>query len=466
MIADAPNTKPFDPKQAIEDANEKIDAAQSAFQTEGGKQYWLNQGNALKKEFSEYAIGMASHQAFNAVGNNLKQTQGNLAASLDQDPSDSALNSALNSWGNSVKALVSASPTLGGELAGRASELGDQGKRELVDHAMQKRAENDPAGFLKSWNSGAMDQWKQYLTPETQTQLPKFADSQAKTQMVLRDKQNEEAVNAALTKNFNDNLKMVGGQLIPTKDFLPGILDAAKLPGAKPSEINAAIGAHRAIVEDQASGRLTISDGATYKDLSTRAFLPQGDETRTTAEEINQARVNHSLNNEDYKVLMDAINSKDTAKAQSMTQFNDYIKTYEKYVTKSNMFQNDPAGDARAYELRKFAQQRFDAGIATGKSPDELLAPPGSKGSILSPQDIQRFQVTTKQGIQDLTDKATGVITPLAPVMPEQAYKPGKESIADYARRLQAGGKTAPAQPPGPSPADLSKLKKAMTNGQ
>lgn len=415
---------------------------------------------------------MASHQAFNAIGNNLKQTQGNLAASLDQDPSDSALNSALNSWGTSVKALVSASPTLGGELAGRASELGDQGKRELVDHAMQKRAENDPAGFLKSWNSGAMDQWKQYLTPETQTQLPKFADAQMKTQLVLQDKKNEDAVDTALTNNFNKNMQIVGGKLIPSPGFLPGVLDVARMTGpdgkpiAKEAKINAAIAANRTIVEDQASGRLTISDGATYSDLSTRAFRPQGDETRTTAEEINQARVNHSLNNEDYKVLMDAINSKDTNKAKDMAQFNDYIKTYEKYVTKSNMFNNDPAGDARAYELRKFAQQRFDAGIATGKSPDELLAPPGSKGSILSPQDIQHFQVTTKQGIQDLTDKATGVITPLAPVMPEQAYKPGKESIADYARRLQAGGKTAPAQPPGPSPADLSKLKKAMTNGQ
>jgi hypothetical protein len=341
------------------------------------------------------------------------------------------------------------------------------------------QAEKDP-DFQTKLDKGAYDEWKRWLSPEEQNDLPKRAATAAKArietqnqQIELQRKQAKDQVDKLSTEALTQfvTYDQNTGRLTVDPRFNRRVLDIGKImapgpdgtpaPIANPSELRTMFELGRAIRQDATRDDIS-TDPQTYDDFRARAFLSPDDPTRLTDEEIARARIDRKLSDKDYARLAQAVNvvARDPRQVAQQRQFDQFFAAYKGFVTKSTAMNPQPEGDARAFQMRQYLEDQYAAGLAMGKSPAALLAYNGPEG-ILNDGVIKRFQPTLSQAAESMS--TTGGMLP-APNPNVRSPNYGSvpawsgESMGELFRSLPINA--------APSPGDLAKLKKAMEGGQ
>lgn len=301
--------------------------------------------------------------------------------------------------------------------------------------AFQGMAEKDPAAALAALQAGTFDKYTEGRGESWQREAEAVQRSQthqAAADEVARVKANKAAANQAATQITASTIDAQGNVHLP-QDYYKNIQQLAQMPDVDPSLPRSMMAAGRAITSAEQKGQAATSDPETYAGFQLRmAGQPEAPDA-LSQQEIFQARAEGRLSDKDMGFFLrwqKTLESDPRARAQHQA-FTTFLKGYKAFITKSNMIAPDAIGDQRFYQFSVDKWSQYQAAIASGKSPDDLLDP---KSRDFIGRDIQRYQTTLQQGTAAITQQATGGVAPLPPV-PAAAARQPNESIAAYLKR-------------------------------
>lgn len=441
----AKNADPNDPDTAkkwrenvLEPALEKFN---QGFTTRQSQQWSMQMVDHMRQHFFEKTAADQSTLAGEAAVSNINSLQTHLSNMVAQDPT--AVDTAHGTAALGVNAIVNATPNLTADTAAKIrTELLDKMHENIAQSAVVGAADRNPAAARSLLDSPSITD---HLDETKRKTLNTYIDSQERASMSAQRqqeadmrRQQKEDVQDFQNKIVAQTIDPQGGtRLYP--DYFKDVAKLAFMPQA--GDLPRAMLAYgHKVQEENAKGIPAATDPHVYSDYKQRAALPVNDPHALTLGEVYQARANGMLSDHDFSMFRGWVNEagKNPTRAANQKILDQFERGMKGYFTKSNMMTGDPQGDQRYMEFQQEAQQRFEAGIASGLKPYDLVSP--SSANYIFKDGISKFQVTQSQSINAIQQRATGTLQPLPGVnaKPAVQWKPGM-SMDDLDKAL--GGK-------------------------
>lgn len=419
---------------------------QDSFETDKGKEYARRVTDSIRQHYFERGTADTATAKGAAVRQNATAMKNNLSAATLNDPTSLNMNLALVD--TSMDALIEGNARwLSPAQMAALNEERRVIKAEITKAAGIGMADINPDAAAEDYRR--KPQFAEYLGGEEISALERYARVQqnnrrqdAEAAEVARKKAEKEAVNKELVKLEIDSLTEDGRLQVPS-GYAERLTKIAMMPGADVGDIRAMKNGMDSIVKDEISGTTRASDPTMYEHLRTK--LNNGTLTKP---EVYQARADGLLSNTDtsmFSQAAEALSVEDPAGRQNEKLFNEFLEGNKKYITNSNPMQdtNDPNGDRRFMEFSQDTRVRYRAGLAAGKTPEQLLMP---RSPDYIARDIGRYQTKFDDSLKLRTDAiGAGRMDPVAPVPEPGVGKPvvvedrtrrAGESMEDFKKRI------------------------------
>lgn len=302
-----PNNTTIAPK-FMSSLNDKLEAFQNSFNTEGGQQWAQEHVNALRQHFAEKTQGDMSIMAGQAVVVNAQRTINMLSNTVHDDPS--SIDFALAALKSTTEGKLSTSPNLTGPEAARArDEIGQKGAESIVKSAaigyISKTGQVPPWASDPKYSPYINGQELQMFARQARTQ--QRVDAATEKQTILLQKQlDEQQSHAAFGKNFSDNVTFdpATNRAIIKPEFFRNTLDIVrKYPEAAQTGKT-----YLDWGEAQQKEQKAATDPATISDLNGRMFSGNNQTTRI---DILKAEAAGKLSREDGTILGELVATRD-----------------------------------------------------------------------------------------------------------------------------------------------------------
>jgi hypothetical protein len=443
------NSDPNDPHIAEKWRDEVLEPTlekfNQGFTTKQSQMWALDHANSMRQHFVEKTMADQSTLAGDAMVANI-QTVGNRGSSMVMnDPT--ALPAVLGLADNSIHAMTTGNPNITADQASRANtELSLNVKKQIVASAVIGAAQRNPDQATALLNS---DSAANYLSGEEKKSLSGYINEQGrlsleaqKSQAEMQRRSDIEDVNGVLAKVEASTIDPNTGDIKVGPDYFTNLGKVLAMPGARDTDTARTIQSminwgHEQIKQGREPAS---SDPHVYADFKTRAQLQQGDPRALTLGDVYQAAAEGKLNQHDFTMYKGWVNEagKNPQRQAQQKILDQFEKGMRGYITSSTMMATNPQQDQRYMEFQQDAQQRFEAGVADGKKPLDLVSP--SSSDYIFKDGVQKYQLDMNQSVQSMTERASGTATPLPGVnaKPAVRWKPGM-SLDDLDKQL--GGK-------------------------
>lgn len=441
------NADPNDPHiaetwrdEVLEPTLEKFN---QGFTTKQSQMWALDHANSMRQHFVEKTMADQSTMAGDAMVANLQQVGNRGSSMVMSDPS--ALPAVLGLVDNSIHALTTGNPNITADQASKAStEVSQNIKKQIMASAVIGAAQRNPDEATNMLNS---DTASNYLSGEEKKTLSGYISEQGrlsieaqKSQAEMQRKNDIEDVNGVLAKVEANTIDPNTGDIKVGPDYFTNLGKVLAMPGARDTDTARTIQSminwgHEQIKQGREP---SVSDPHVYDDFKARAQLPANDPRALTLGDVYQASADGKLNSHDFTMYKGWVNEagKNPQRQAQQKILDQFEHGMRGYITSSNMMATNPQQDQRYMEFQQDAQQRFEAGIADGKKPLDLVSP-SSNDYIFKGNGIKKYQLNMDQSVQSTMDRASGTANPLPGVntKPSVRWHPGM-SLNDLDKQL------------------------------
>lgn len=424
-----------------------LDAWQTGFSTEHGRQWAMEQSAQMQQHFFEKTAADQSVKAGQAAKRNLIDFNTSTTNTLLQDPA--SLNTALGTTDMAIDSIIKADPDMTPEQAAALrGPIRDQFRLDQAKAAVIGTARADPDKAMADLQSTKYDA---VLNAEQKNSLFGFAES-IKREARADARAATAAQNEAQKQDFNGKVSAVEAQLQNPDGSMsvkPGMHQALMMlsqhPGAafEPGRISSLEDAMARAVKDKIDGTYAQTNNTTWQTLASKIGQPIGSPGALTHAEVDQAYAAGNLSTHDHAFLKSAVEGmhSDPQTTAALTRLNQSLERVKTSVTQSNLYAGklDRAGDLQYDKLHYDTFQRFMQLQQQGKSASEaadILTDPRNPNGIQ--HNLAGYAMSNKQGLQALHQTVTTGGAPAAPNTPNafagNGRKPGESAEAYLAR--------------------------------
>lgn len=402
-----------------------------SFGTEPGRKWAEAQAEQLETHFRDKIMADRANASGVAQVTNLHDSVVSLSNGVREDPE--TLPVAMGSLDAHIEAIALAhGGTLGEEWLGKLrGETRTELRTMLAQSAVEGTARKDPDKAMADLAAG---KYNAYLDGTHQDALfgkaleQKHANDQdAYHQHVMNREQEKDAANAEMTALYAQGIgKGPNGSWAPPPGYQSSLLDIIRRhpTGVNMSEAHAAQNMVSTYVEDQASGKLVVSDPGTYGDFTNRMTIPPGQPGALTKAEIYQAAADHKLSMHDASVLTDTID-----KVQSDPNEKALQQTMKAFFDGQKGFVQGTMAVPSATAQRRFYEFKVAIGNAVAFEKEHGKTAPEIQRDLFDPQSKNYVGRANAPWMQyyhtGLHPERGGVILSLIPGHPDNVASPG-----------------------------------------
>lgn len=423
----AKNADPNDPTLAPKFLQETLEPALEkfgqGFLTEGGQKWMQTRIDSFRNHMTTKVQADQATMAGHALAVNLDQTKNALSSTVRNDPS--SVMESIKTWDETVKALVSSSPSLNAVQASKVqTELLQHGKSEIVKSSLIGLAAQNPEAAMKAIESG---QFAEFISGAEAKAIVANAKQQIRSERIDQtyQRQQEEverkrvsdvAENEYLKALRSEDPQEVAGVSAktivnddrltnPTKEKLLGYLDRWTKPEAP------------ARVSQQTSMQ-----------LFSRIHADADDHNRLKdTGPIDKAFIDGKLTRTDHNWLRNEFVAARNPEGQAIgiVQKN-FLATIKPLIDKSNLLQGtiDAPGSEQYYRFQHYVAQQVANYRREGKDPFSLFDP-SKPDYIAKPGALAPFQKPLSESVRDrarVTPQAAPAVPPRMPGETEDQY--------------------------------------------
>lgn len=383
----------------------------SSFRTTEGRAQAQSQADQLRIHMLQKQQGdmasIAGHQAITDTESNLNS----LATLSREDPTSTDL--ALQMFGSHLDNVVKNAPNMTAEQAAAIhQEFQTKGQQTIAMAHYYGTATRTPLVALDELHSG---KYAAFLPEGAAQAIESHANAVLRAQAADQKTQQAQAAiagkaqaSAAAKSIFTHAIQPDG-----TLNFAPNASQQIQQLGgfqySSLEELKALQGAMEASTRAKIEGTYIQSDPHTFSSMIGRAGIPDGQPGAITDTELYTARAHSLLNDKDTSIIAkaraDAASNPQAGVAR--TQITSLLTNLKPTLTKSDPLGKlvDYAGDQKYDQLLHDVWMEYDAGLAAGKSPNEVR---DALGDPNNPHSIYHQATTlalTQQQTQDYLNR-------------------------------------------------------------
>lgn len=355
----------------------------SGFHTEAGRQWATAHVGTLRQEWTRRAVGEQALNAGVAAQSNYETTRDNYSEAALHDPTSTDLQ--IGKFQQMVDAITS-NPLLSGEQRAQLRAHMQTDMQKITAAGAMGAARANPTQFVQDANAGKWD--GKGLDGEHINSLVTYAESvhrmqnedvrQAQNDAIRQDKA---AAGQAMTALYAGGIgKGPNGTWAPPANYNQKLLDIIQThpQGVDMAEAHAAQGMVSTYTEDQATGRMVISDPKLFTDLAARTSIPPTQPGALSRAEIFQSVADRKLSQHDGQMLTDALDKvNDPAQKQMRETLKTFIESKKSLILGSSSSglggTVSPEAQERYYQFNQAMTNAVDAAIARGQTPTDVI---------------------------------------------------------------------------------------------